>query len=315
LKLINLSDLVREMGQLLDVSISKKALLTYDLAADLPLFEGDINQIQQIVMNLITNASESLGRDEGVIRLSTTSIFCDREYLDTLSEELQSPYEEPLSEGLYVSLEVSDTGCGMDVETQRKVFDPFFTTKFWGRGLGMAAVRGIVRGHNGGIRIYSEVGKGTTFKVIFPAKTDLATSGPKKPDNKGLSQFRQEGVVLVVDDEATVRDIAKEMLAEMGLSVITASDGYQAVEVFRENIEEISCVLLDLTMPGLDGTQVFQEMRAISPHVKVILSSGYNEQDATQRFVDKGLAGFIQKPYSMAKLTEKLNEVFSKKVT
>jgi two-component system cell cycle sensor histidine kinase/response regulator CckA len=232
-----------------------------------------------------------------------------------LSEELQSPHEEPLSEGLYVSLEVSDTGCGMDVETQRKVFDPFFTTKFWGRGLGMAAVRGIVRGHKGGIRIYSEVGKGTTFKVIFPAKTDLGTSSLKKLDNKGLRQFRQEGVVLVVDDEATVRDIAKEMLAEIGLRVITASDGYQAVEVFRENIDEISCVLLDLTMPGLDGTQVFQEMQAISSDVKVILSSGYNEQDATQRFVGKGLAGFIQKPYSMAKLAEKLNEVFSKKVT
>jgi PAS domain S-box-containing protein len=309
LRFVDLSRLVREMAQLLDVSISKKARLTYDLADDLPLIEVDVNQIQQIVMNLITNASESLGQESGVISLSTASMFCDRRYLDTVSQELQSIYEEPLPEGVYVSLEVSDTGCGMDLETRRKVFDPFFTTKFSGRGLGMAAVRGIVCGHKGGVKIYSEIGKGTTFKVLLPATMDPVMSRTQNSGDDHLHQVWHKEVILVVDDESTIRDIAKEMLEEIGLSVLTASDGNQALEVFKENADKISCVLLDLTMPGLDGTQVFHEMRIVRPEVKVILSSGYNEQDATQRFLDKGLAGFIQKPYSMDKLTEKLNEV------
>jgi two-component system, cell cycle sensor histidine kinase and response regulator CckA len=310
LKAIDLSALVREMAQLLDVSISKKGLLVYDLVDDLPMFEGDVNQMRQVVMNLITNASESLGQENGVIRLSTASMLCDRGYLDQLNKELQSSYEDPLPEGVYVLLEVSDTGCGMDLETQGRVFDPFFTTKFSGRGLGMAAVRGIVRGHNGGVKIYSEVGKGSIFKIFFPAKEGAGTIRLEKAEDMDLNQLWKERVVLVVDDEATVRDIIKELLEEIGLSVLTAVDGKQGVEVFRENVDKISCVLLDLTMPGLDGTQVFREIRRIRPDAKVILTSGYNEQDATQRFPDMGLAGFIQKPYTMGKLTEKLNEIF-----
>lgn len=310
LRPFDLSELVREMAQLLDVSISKKALLTYSLADNLPLVEGDVNQIQQIVMNLITNASESLGQKNGIIRLSTASMFCDRRYLDSVTEELESIYEEPLPEGVYTSLEVTDTGCGMDSETQRKVFDPFFTTKFSGRGLGMAAVRGIVRGHGGAVKVYSEVGKGSTFKVLLPAKPDLRTTPMQQAADENVHPFRQGGVVLVVDDEPTVCEIARDMLGEIGLIVLTASDGHQAVEVFRENIERISCVLLDLTMPGLDGIETFLEMRRLRPDVKVILSSGYNEQDVTQRLVDKGLAGFIQKPYTLEKLRDKLNEVF-----
>jgi two-component system, cell cycle sensor histidine kinase and response regulator CckA len=309
LKSIDLSALVKEMAQLLDVSISKKATLTYDLADNLPAFEGDVNQIQQIVMNLITNASEALGIENGVIRLSTTSAFCDRTYLDTVSESLQASYEEPLPEGLYVSLEVSDTGCGMDLDTQKKVFDPFFTTKFSGRGLGMAAALGIVRGHRGAVKIYSEIGKGATFKVLFPVQGDAEVSPERAAEHEDVHQFLQGGLVLVADDEGTVCDIAREMLEEIGLTVLTASDGNQAVEMFRESVDKISFVLLDLTMPGLDGAQAFYEMRRLNPDVKVILSSGYNEQDVTHRFVGKGLAGFIQKPYTMAKLIEKLNEV------
>ena len=310
LKAIDLSVLVREMAQLLEVSISKKAHLRYDLADDLPLVECDVNQVQQIVMNLITNASESLGQEEGTIRISTASQFCDRKYLDAVSEALEPNGEQPLQEGVYVSLEVSDTGCGMDLETQRKVFDPFFTTKFTGRGLGLAALRGIVCGHRGAVKIYSEVGKGSTFKILFPADEDLQNDRIEKFRDGDLHHLWQDGVVLVADDEAPVCDIATEMLEEMGLSVLIASDGNEAVEVFQKNFDKIVCVLLDLTMPGLDGTQVFQEMRRIKPDVKVILSSGYNEQDVTQRFVGQGLAGFIQKPYTLAKLKEKLNSVF-----
>lgn len=304
--------LVREMAQLLEVSISKKALLKYDLADDLPLVECDINQVQQIVMNLITNASESLGQKEGTIRISTASLCCDRKYLDSISDSPHSSGEPPLPEGVYVSLEVSDTGCGMDLETQRRVFDPFFTTKFTGRGLGLAALRGIVYGHQGAVKIYSEVGKGSTFKVLLPAQEAAEKQGIKESPDGDFRHLWGDGIVLIVDDEDTVCDIAKEMLEELGASVLIASDGNQAIELFEKNCEKIVCVLLDLTMPGLDGTQVFHEMRRIKPDVKVILSSGYNEQDATQRFVGEGLAGFIQKPYTLAKLREKLNSVFQR---
>jgi two-component system cell cycle sensor histidine kinase/response regulator CckA len=312
LKAIDLSELVREMAQLLDVSISKKAVLMYNLDDDLPLVECDVNQIRQIVMNLITNASESLGQESGTIRISTASMFCDRKYLDTVSDRLQSSDEQPLPEGVYVSLEVSDTGCGMDLETQTKVFDPFFTTKFTGRGLGLAALRGIVYGHKGAVKVYSEAGKGSTFKVLFPAKKDVQKDPIEKTENGDFRDIWQERIVLIADDEAIVCNVAKEMLEELGLTVLTASDGNQAVEVFKENFDRIACVLLDLTMPGLDGSQVFYEMQRIKPDVRVILSSGYNEQDVTQRFVGTGLAGFIQKPYTIAKLTEKLNSVFGK---
>jgi two-component system, cell cycle sensor histidine kinase and response regulator CckA len=310
LRSIDLSSLVKEMAQLMEVSISKKAVLTYDLTDDLPIIQGDVNQIRQVVMNLITNASESLGRGTGVIRLCTSSAFCDRTYLDAMGAGAHTIHEEPLPEGLYVSLEVTDSGCGMDLETQSRVFDPFFTTKFSGRGLGMSAVLGIVRGHEGMVKIYSEIGKGTTFKILFPAGKDLDASQKPNLGEENLHQVLQEGLVLVADDETTVCNVAKEMLEEMGLTVLTAWDGNQAVEIFREHVDKILFVLLDLTMPGLDGAQAFREMRRLNPKVKVILSSGYNEQDVTQRFVGKGLAGFIQKPYTMVKLREKLNEVF-----
>jgi len=309
LRFIDLSGIVKEMAQLLDVSISKKAVLIYDLADNLPPMEGDVNRIRQVVMNLITNASESLDPNSGVIRLSTSAAFCDRNYLEAISEGFRSDSGEPLPEGMYVSLEVTDSGCGMDEETQDKVFDPFFTTKFSGRGLGMAAVLGIVRGHKGVIKIYSEIGKGTTFKVLFPANPGLEAAEIHKTAEEDFPEFLRKGFVLVADDEETVCSVAKEMLEDMGLTVLTASDGNKAVEVFRGNVDKIMLVLLDLTMPGLDGAQVFQEMRCLKPQIKVILSSGYNEQDVTHRFVGKGLAGFIQKPYTLAKLREKMHEV------
>jgi CheY-like chemotaxis protein len=306
---LDLSALVSEIAQLLVVSISKKAHLIYDLRDDLPLVEGDVSQIRQIVMNLITNASESLGPEGGTIKLSTASMFCDRGYLDSVSEELHSIYEQPLPEGIYVSLEVSDTGCGMDSDTRGRVFDPFFTTKFSGRGLGLAAVRGIVCGHQGVVTIQSEIGKGTTFKVLLPAESDLGPSRMQKTDDDDSRSSWTNEIVLVADDEPTVCSVAEEMLRQIGLSVITASDGNQAVEVFRQNADRILCVVLDLTMPGLDGMEVFSEMKRIKPDVKVILSSGYNEQEVTQRLADKGLAGFIQKPYTLEELRKKLNDL------
>jgi signal transduction histidine kinase/CheY-like chemotaxis protein len=299
---INLNGFVKEMAHLLTVSISKKVVLKYNFADNLPVCEGDATQIRQIIMNLIVNASEAIGEKSGVIALSTGAMDCDSVYLQDLR------IEKALPAGLYVYIEVSDTGCGMDRETLNKIFDPFFTTKFTGRGLGLSAVLGIVRGHKGTIKVYSEAGKGTTFKILFPASEVPGVAAMKQQAETAREPWRGEGTVLIADDEETICAVGKRMLECIGFRVLTAPDGREAVEVYREHAEEIVCVLLDLTMPHLNGAEAFREIRLINPQVKVILCSGYNMLDATQRFVGEGLAGFIQKPYNMAELREKMQQ-------
>ena len=309
---IDLGQLVSEMAHLLEVSISKKVTLTYNFADDLPAIDGDATQVRQVVMNLITNASEAIGNKNGAIALSTGVVECDRAYLDGVDETLRAGLDEPLPEGLYVCLEVADTGCGMDGETIAKVFDPFFTTKFTGRGLGMAAVLGIVRGHQGAVKIYSESGKGTTFKILMPANDspDRGAGSPKR-DMGDAEAWHGRGTVLIADDEESVRAVGHRMLNTMGFDVLAASDGREAVETFATHADEIVCVLLDLTMPHMDGEEAFGELTRIRPDVAVILCSGYNQQEATRRFAGKGLAGFVQKPYSLAKLRETLMHVLT----
>ncbi len=307
---IDLGELVKEMSHLLKVSISKKVALKYNFADSLPAFDGDVTQIRQIVMNLITNASEAVGEHAGIISLSTGSMECDNGYLNDVNEVLRAGLDEPLPEGVYVYLEVADTGIGMDAETIDKIFDPFFTTKFTGRGLGMSAVLGIVHGHKGALKVYSEVGKGTTFKILFPVNESSVSdvAAHKKGDADG-KDWRGSGTILIVDDEEAICDVGKAMLEHLNFDVLTALDGREGVKVFREHAGEIVCVLLDLTMPNMNGEQTFRELRRINAHAKVILSSGYNEQDATQHFTGKGLAGFIQKPFTIATLGAKLREV------
>jgi len=308
---IHVNELVEEMGHLLQVSVSKKAVLKYNFAQDIPAFDGDATQVRQIIMNLITNASEAIGDKSGIVSISTGAMYCDRAYLDDVSDIVRAAMDAPLSEGLYVYVEVADTGCGMDRETVEKVFDPFFTTKFTGRGLGMAAVLGMVRGHGGAIKIYTEVGKGTTFKILFPATEGAEAASASYDRENGRAEsddWRGSGTVLIADDEETVRSVARLMLERVGFAILTASDGREAVDMFRQHADEICCVLLDLTMPHLDGEQTFLELRRICPDVAVILSSGYNERDATERFAGKGLAGFIHKPYTSAQLIAKVKE-------
>jgi two-component system cell cycle sensor histidine kinase/response regulator CckA len=307
---IDAGKIIREMVRLLEVSISKNVVINYNLIGNLPTFDGDVTQIRQVIMNLITNASEAIGDKSGVITLSTGAIDCDRAYLDNVNEVLRASLDEPLPEGVYTYIEVADTGCGMDAETIDKIFDPFFTTKFTGRGLGMSAVLGIVSGHKGALKMSSEVNKGTTFTILFLANEPSDYRfGARMNEETGEKAWRGSGTVLIVDDEETVRSVGKQMLDCMGFSVLTAPDGREALKVFREHPDDIVCVLLDLTMPHMDGVQAFRSMRRLYPEVKVILCSGYNEQDATERFAGKGLAGFIQKPYDMAVLREKLMEV------
>ncbi len=295
------SEIVREMTQILAVSVSKKASLRYSFAPDLPPVEADATQLRQIVMNLITNASEALGDASGVISVTTGVMDCDRAYLS------ESYLDDSLPDGRYVYLEVADTGAGMDAATRQKIFDPFFTTKFTGRGLGLAAVLGIVRGHRGAIKVYSEPGRGTTFKVLLPAAAwtaedrcrTVAASAPPSPG----------GIILLVDDDPSIRQVGAQMLQRLGFTVLIASHGREGVEVFRARQGDISCVILDLTMPEMGGEEAFRELRRIQRDVRVILSSGYNEQEVIQQFAGKGLAGFVQKPYTLANLRQVLHQV------
>jgi CheY-like chemotaxis protein len=242
----------------------------------------------------VINASEAIGDRSGVIAITTGCMECDRNYLKDVW------LDEDLSDGLYVYLEIADTGCGMDKETLSKLFDPFFTTKFTGRGLGMAAVLGIVRGHRGAIKVYSEPNKGTSFKIMFPASGRSAEifNGEGRSDD-----WKGSGTVLLVDDEETIRGIGAEMLKALGFATVTAGDGREAVEIFKSR-NDIAFVILDLTMPHMDGEQCFRELRQIRPDVKVIMSSGYNEQEVTQKFIGKGLTGFLQKPYKLSEMEE-----------
>ena len=298
---LDLSEVVREMTHMLEVAISKKAGLQYHLASQLPTIQADATQIRQVIMNLIINASEALGDQAGIIRLTTSVIRCDRAYLRDFA------LTDELAEGDYVWIEVSDTGCGMDERTRARIFDPFFSTKFAGRGLGLAAVLGIVRGHKGTVKVYSEIGKGTTFKLLFPASA--ASTDQLRPVPPAVEEWQGKGLMLLVDDEASVREIGQKLLERLGFTVIIAPDGRQAVEIFRERASDITCVLLDLTMPEMDGEETFRELRRLRSDVRVVLSSGYSQQDVTQRFAGKRLAGFIQKPYSLKQLRRTLQRV------
>lgn len=301
---IDLSKLVSEMAHLLEVCISKKAVIKYDLTEGLPAAKCDVSQIRQVVMNLITNASEAIGEKSGVIALSTGVVYLDQTYIDNVYPSGTLP------EGYYVFLEVSDTGCGMDRQTIDRMFDPFFTTKATGRGLGLAAVIGIVRGHRGGIKIYSEPKRGTTIKILLPqAEVQQAPIAEEAP--QALPTYGGE-TILLVDDEETVRAVTRMILETVGFRVLMAADGREAVEIVKEHKDEIAAVLLDLTMPHMDGVEAFSEIRRICPGLRVILSSGYNEQDATRHFAGKGLADFIQKPYLARPLIEKLRRLLER---
>jgi two-component system, cell cycle sensor histidine kinase and response regulator CckA len=299
---VDLSRLVQDLVHLLQVSISKKALLRCRLAEELPVIEADPAQVRQVVMNLVINASEAIGDHDGVIGITTGALECS-------SADLRSSLhtEEP-PPGRYVFLEVADTGHGMDAETQRRVFDPFFTTKFAGRGLGLAAVLGIVRKHNGAIRVASEPGAGTTFRILFPAG---AACGAQPEAAAAPEAWRGSGAILLVDDEEAVRHVATKMLEHCGFRVLTASDGREAIALFRQHRAEIAGVLLDLTMPHMDGEQTFRELRRLQPDVRVILASGYSDSEIMHRFADEPLAGALEKPYQLQSLRAKLREVLA----
>ena len=296
----DLSKIIEEMEQMLTVSVSKKVVLRYEFVEHLPTVEADATQLRQIILNLAINASDAIGDRSGVVAITTGVMDCDQTYLS------ETWLDEQLPAGQYVFLEVTDTGCGMEQELVKRIFEPFFSTKFTGRGLGMAAVLGIVRGHKGAIKVYSEVGKGTTFKVLLPAASKPAVLFDRETS---LAPLQGSGLVLLVDDDESVRSIGRALLEELGFEVVTATDGRDAMEIYEQQYPQIRFVLMDLTMPHLDGEQAFREMRRVNAEVKVIMSSGYNEQDVSQKFVGKGLSGFLKKPYQLSVLQEAIRKL------
>ncbi len=301
-KLNDLNQVVSEMTHLLQVSISKRIALRFNLEPRLPALEADGAQIQQVVMNLVTNASDAIGEADGRIGIRTGF-----QRLDEADITATFP-TQTLKPGPYVFLEVSDTGCGMSPEIQARIFDPFFTTKAAGRGLGLSALLGILRGHQAGLKIYSEPGRGSTFKLFFPA-SEAALEAGEAPREEPVPLF--QGLVLVVDDEPVILETAEAALMHMGFTVLSARDGVEALEVFRAHPGEIRLVLLDLTMPRMDGRETFQALRQLRPDLPVILSSGYNEQESVQGFLGRRLAGFIQKPYPLKALRAVIAAVLS----
>jgi PAS domain S-box-containing protein len=291
---LDLGQLVEQTAQMLQISISKKAALRFSLEKGLPPIEADATQMRQVIMNLVINASEAIGDRSGTITLTTGLARLGRGELAGMM------IDADLAEGDYVFLEVADTGSGMSAETRARIFDPFFTTKFTGRGLGLAAVLGIVRGHKGAMKVESEPGRGTAFKLFLPKAAGASESAPAPP--AGAGDWRGHGTVLVVDDEEAMRSTVARMMRLMNLDPVLAVDGRDAVALFSAKPARYDLVLLDLTMPEMDGEQTFAELRRLRPDVRVVLMSGYNAQEALGRFNGKGLASFLQKPFTIADL-------------
>lgn len=292
-KRVDLNHLVTEMATLLQVSIPKKAALTTHLQPGLPPIEADATQLQQVVLNLVTNAAEALGGEPGSIALSTREVHLEAATLAALAPA------QDLPEGRYVCLEVSDTGCGIPPDLRPRIFDPFFTTKRTGRGLGLSAMLGILKAHHGGVALESEPGRGSTFRVYLPSSEGEAatTSAPSVEQGVPLS-----GRVLLVDDEPGILETGAALLERLGFAVRTARDGQEAVECLEADPSGLDLVLMDLTMPRLDGREAFLRLRALRPDLRVILTSGYDERESLRELASKGLTGFLQKPYRMQEL-------------
>ena len=293
---LDISAVVRDISGLVRPSISKKIALHLDLEHELPPIEADRGQLQQVLMNLAINAAEAIGSHDGLIAIRTGVEIVDRGYLRLHPEAAE------LRPGEYVVLEVRDTGCGVDEGVKARIFDPFFSTKFTGRGLGLAAVAGIVRGHKGAIVVSSAPGKGSSFTVLFPPAARPAEQRP----TVAPSAVPGSGVVLVVDDERVVREMAKKALERHGYTVLAADGAVAAIDIFKRHPGDIALVVLDLSMPGMTGEEALPELRKIRPEVKVLVSSGYSEAEAMTLFQGQRVSGFIQKPYTSAILAEKV---------
>ena len=300
----DLNAIVQEMTGLLAASLPKKIHLNLHLAPTLSMFKADGAQIQQVVMNLITNAADAVGGEDGRIDVTTYQADLDREVL-TAGFPGQA-----LEAGTYLVLSVADTGCGIDPSVLSRIFDPFFTTKTTGRGLGLSAMLGILKGHKAGIRIQTELGRGSTFEVFFPI---VHTGEDQEELPASRRSLRMAGTVLLVDDEESILESTGPALESLGFRVVKAMDGLQALDRFQELGAELALVFMDLSMPRMDGTSAFLAMRHARPEVPVVLTSGYDQKEATEDLFAQGLAGFVQKPYRIQDLARELDRVLDGK--
>ena len=296
---VDLVHTVRELTSEIESAVGDNVRIEFDLAPSLPPVEADRSQLTQLLVNLAANGSEAIGDSKE----GRMEIFTDLRHYDR-PELARTVLGDDLDAGDYIVLEVRDNGCGMDAETQGKIFDPFFTTKFPGRGLGLSVVMGIVRGHGGALKVESEPGHGTTVQVLFPvAERVMPDQAEAEPHD---TTWRGSGKVLLVDDERVVRVIGQRMLEILGFEVMTAADGREGVELFRRHADDLVLVLLDLTMPRMNGADALAEIRDLRPGARVLLASGYDERETAKRFAGKGLAGFMHKPFRLDILREKV---------
>jgi PAS domain S-box-containing protein len=299
-----LGRLVEETARLLHLSINKKAHLRLAIAPDLPPVMADATQLRQVVMNLVLNAAEALGPHPGEITVAIRRVSVDRNQL----ERLHSGGDHPGGDSL--ELTVRDTGCGMNPDTLARIFDPFFTTKFTGRGLGLSAVLGIVRGHHGALDVVSRPGAGTTFTILLPvARTPAAEPAPPATT---APAWRGAGTVLVADDEQSVREVLGHMLNRLGFEVVPASDGLDALARFRTAPERFAAVLLDVSMPRCDGAETLREIQALRPETPVLLISGHGSGEISAQFAHSRLAGIVQKPFTSPALREAMQHALAR---
>jgi len=305
----NLNERIHDMTELLQVSLSKNASLSMELGGCECLIHGDKSQIQQVIMNLVINASEAIeetGRS-GEITLSIGLQELDEEDFDNcLYQEGKRP-----AAGSYCCLMVSDNGCGMDNETRLKVFDPFFTTKFTGRGLGTSAMLGIVQAHGGALHLETAKGEGTTFKVYLPCEPAKEAAAAERPAGEaGVERGEQTGkMVLLIDDEQYILDIMSRMLERRGFRTKQAANATRGIDLYSRHAGEISLVILDMTMPEIDGISCAKRLFAINPEACIVLSSGYSKEVLKDHIGDLEIAGFLQKPYSQKELTRIVEEL------
>ncbi len=299
---VDIADTVREMSQILFASLSENTKLQYEFQEDIPAIEADATQIRQVIMNLLINASEAIGKEGGTISIRTGMKNCTTEFLNG------TYFNDGLPAGRYCYLEVADNGCGMDGEVHSKIFEPFYSTKFTGRGLGLASVIGIIRGHCGAITIESKPGHGSIFTIFLPALDSMPdlpeTVQPAKPGKLALS-----GTILLIDDDKVVLDTTERMLNRLGFQVIKASGGLEGIEKFKLHRDEIILVIVDLTMPGVDGEGTFKQLRSLDANLDIMLSSGYSQEEISRRYSGKGLTGFLQKPFTIDELKIKLSRL------
>ncbi len=299
---VNMRMLVDEMASMLKSTIPLNAVIKSDLSTDIPFLDADASQLRQIVMNLIINASEAIGKEQGEIQVSLAKST-------VLAGQSENDYNgNTIPPGEFVCLEVTDNGCGMDEETKWRIFEPFYTTKFTGRGLGMSAVLGIIKSHGGSLQLFSQLGQGTTFKVYLPIPKKYSAEDGDHKQSIPSAPWKGSGTILLVEDEDQVRLIAKALLKNIGFTVLEAVNGKEALELYQRNATDITLVFTDMGMPIMDGYELFYELKKLNPELPIIVSSGYGDAEVGSRIGIDNIAGLISKPYGPDQLREVLKK-------